>query len=134
MLRGVVMDIVAEPFKLGLVSNDVLPEPALPDAPFSAGPALRRNAMIVRLPTVAKQFDREVPLDPFPSGGEIRIAARKAPDAMNVVGQYDHRDCSEWRRNSNRPHHIAQKTDVGLAIEDSTAPVRDHREEIGLPG
>ena len=126
------MDVVAEALEILLVSDDVLPETALPHAAFAPARRVGESGLSFASLPFAKEPDRKIALYPFPSRWEIRIAARQAPDAMKVVGQHDHRNRSELKIFSNRPQDFAKKADVFLAVEDSPAPVRDRREEIGF--
>ena len=69
-----------------LIADCVLPESALPNSAF-AGTTFYSG--VVRL----IDAHRKLALQDFPSRREIVVAVRQAPQAMNVVGKNDHRDC-----------------------------------------
>ena len=83
MLDGVVMDIVAVPVEVLLISNPVLPEPSLPDATLSL------RAHRVRDVAVASSLipPGERGLDPFPPEREVGIVIGERPNAVQMVGK-----------------------------------------------
>ena len=67
---------------VGLVADQVLPEPALPDAAFVARDADSTEPFLFR------KRSRESSLYQSPARRKIMIARRQLPDGMQMVGQY----------------------------------------------
>ena len=68
---------------IGFVADQMLPEPALPDAAFVAGDANGAEPLPLR------QRPCEPALDQPPASGEIVIVRRQLPDRMQMIGRHD---------------------------------------------
>jgi len=68
-----------------LVTDQMLPESALPDAAFVAGNANGTE------PFLLWQRSREPALDQPPARGEIAITRRQLPDRMQMIREHDER-------------------------------------------
>lgn len=66
---------------VGVVANEMLPEPALPDVALAA--PLADNTQ----PFLFRQSSCKPGLDQAPSCGEVGVARRQRPDGMDVVGK-----------------------------------------------
>jgi hypothetical protein len=83
MLHRIYMAVFDVAGVIGIVTHQVLPESALPDAAFVA--SLTHGAE----PFLLRQGLRESHLDQAPACGKIRVVLRQRPDRVNVIRQDD---------------------------------------------
>lgn len=84
------MNVINVPLEIPVVANQVFPVSALPDAALASFYAARG-------PSVTGRYGARKPcLDQSPAGLVVRIAGRQSPDAVQVLGQDDHRVDFEW--------------------------------------
>ena len=81
VFHRVVVDIVDVVAVVGVVADQVLPIPALPDAALATSLTYGRS-MFSDGNLLAESF-----LDPPPAAGEITVARRERRDAVQVFGQ-----------------------------------------------
>jgi hypothetical protein len=92
----------------------MLPEPALPDAAFSALPSHDGQ------PFYRRQTAHEEELDQTPPHRKIVIARRQRPDGVQVLRQHDPGIDGERPGSPNTSNRVAQKVDA--LCQQSIAP------------
>ncbi len=75
---------------VGLIADQMLPEPALPDAAFAAPGTDGAQALLPR------QRFGEMRLDQPSAGGKVGVAGRQRPDGMEMVRKHHHGIDLEW--------------------------------------
>ena len=117
------------------VPDQVLPETALPDAPFTA------RATNFAQPLRPRYRLREHDLDQSPACRKIRVAFGQSPNRVNVVWQYDECIDVEWVPLACAASGLAQGLDLvsqkaAAAIKqvcrEEPAPTWDKRTTIGI--
>ena len=98
MLDGIDVTILHITRIVRVVSDQMFPEPALPDAALAARLPNRAAPLLLRT-----RF-REARLDEAPPGGEIGIFGRQTQDCMHVIRQDDHRFNIERELLTRRGH------------------------------
>ncbi len=83
VFHGVVMDVVHVSGQVGRIADRVFPEAPLPDASLAGALASFGQ------PFPSRDAAREGGFDQSPAGGEIGIAGRQCPDAVQVIRE-DH--------------------------------------------
>jgi len=84
VFHGVEMDVVAEDFEFFFVADRVFPESALPKAAFLVG--LTRGADGKCGSSQPEEVAGEFMFNDLPAKGEIPIAGRQGPQAMQMIG------------------------------------------------
>ena len=127
MLDRVVMDVVKVAFQVGLVADDVLPEPPLPNAAAAVVAAGVANRALPSAGGRPRQGKR--PLDARPPRGEIRVALGKGPDRVQGVGQQDERVDPKRRDGPARVDRPVQQRPGEVVAEEPRPPIGYEREE-----
>jgi hypothetical protein len=119
---------------IGLVADQMLPEPTLPDAAFAAGRADGTE------PFLFWQRPGKTALDEAPASREIAVAGRQRPDRMQVIWQDDERIDGEGMILPGRSDGLAQGGDMvdeqgppslqQIDCEEEEAPARNERAMI----
>ena len=115
MFHGVdvaIFDVVAI---VVIVPDQVLPETALPDAPFTARPTNPAS------PLGRRHRLGEDDLDQSPARRKIRVAFGQSPNRVNVVGQYDEGVDAKWMPLARAAGRLAQCRD--LVDQESAATI-----------
>ena len=121
------VDVVDVPAQIAFIADQVFPVPALPDAAFPSGHALRAT------PLLRWQAARKARLDLGPSVGIVSIAGRQSPYAMQVLGKHDNRQHLEGPHGMRGVECNAKVIDP-IHQQPTTTFQKIHREEIGAPG
>jgi len=121
----VVVDVVDVVAVVGVITYQVLPIPALPDAAFAT--PLSGGGSVLG----GRDLFAEVLLDPPPAAGEIAVAGRKGGDAMQMVGQ--NHPCIDAEMSPTGGVHDGVLEYVQFPDEQVIAASFEqvHREEIG---
>lgn len=128
MFNGIEMDVVAIAKTFALVADQVFPESALPNAAFAASPSIGTDRLV---PTArCQEYPGESKFDLGPADGEIRVALRKHPDAMQVIGQQYCGKDFDGVLSSYRLKCVAEDAAGGRFIEQRTPSIGDDGEEI----
>ena len=106
MLDRIDVDVIVVIVEIFLVHDRVFPEPALPDAAFTARDAAGAETFAFR------HGAREACLDQRPARRVIRIAFRQPPKAVQVVGQDDDRFNVERMARADVRECFAQRIDM----------------------
>jgi len=101
-----------------IIPDRVLPETALPDAPFAPMIGCRCNTT------------RACLLDFAPAPGEVGIAFRQLQDAVQMVWQDNDALHIEWSVAPDLAHRRAERVDRGLIAKDSLAAPCHQGKEI----
>ena len=80
VFHGIVMTIVEMSGVILFITDQVLPETALPDSPFPFRGTARIALFVSRKTTGKPGFDQS------PAGGEFRIVFRQRPDSVEMIG------------------------------------------------
>ena len=76
----------------------------------------------------------EAGLDQAPAGGEVDIAGRQRPDAVQVIGHHDDGVDLERARSANRSEGLAQHVDGLDRSQDGATAIGNDGEEEGAAG
>ena len=98
-----------------IVLDQVLPETALPDAPFTARPTNFAS------PLGRRYRLGEYDLDQSPARRKIRVAFRQRPNRVDVVGQYDECVDAKWMPLARAAGRFTQRLD--LVYEETAATI-----------
>jgi len=128
VLDRVVMNVIAMPSEISIVTNGMLPEPPVPDAAFPVPPARSRDRALDA--SGGRPSLREGLLHQGPTRREIRIFFREPPKAMQMVRQQHHREDVEGPRRPRLDERLAQKTASEIVAEEPPASMgHDGKEE-----
>jgi hypothetical protein len=98
-----------------IVLDQVLPEPALLDAPFTARPTNFASPLGHRYRL--GKYD----IDQSPARRKIRVAFRQSPNRVNVAGQYDECVDAKWMPLARAAGCLTQRLD--LVYEETAATI-----------
>jgi len=125
VLDRVVMNVIHMPLPIGFVPQVMLPEASLPDAPFPL--------CALRGPDAAhRDTGGEFAFDDHPSGGEIRIPLRQAPDGVQMIGQHHNGIDGKGLSRHAEPECVPQSLD--MIDQQGLSPFGDDREKIPRTG
>ena len=105
------------------ITDDVLPEPPLPDAPAAVS-AARVGDRAFRS-AGGDPFVGESLLDARPSRRKIRVPLRQRPDRVQVIGEQDERIDLERRDRAARVDRPAEQRAGEVVSEEPRSPVGD---------
>jgi hypothetical protein len=128
VLDRVEMQVIHAPLEIGIVSNLMFPEPALPNAAFT--PHCSRGAQ----PRVVLQGVRGLAAELFdhvPAQAIIAIVFGQRPDGVQVVGQQHPGIDAERMVCARACHRVTQGGAKPWLEQDVLALVRDDGEEEG---
>ncbi len=126
MLYRIEVDVGDVRREVRLIADQVLPIPALPDAPLAPGDAR------LRPPLLRGEAPRECGLDVAPSRRVVGIIGRQSPDAMQMFGQDHDRHDAEGARTPRFAKRLTQGHDV--PDQQRLLPLQQiHGEEAGCP-
>jgi hypothetical protein len=125
MLHRVVMDVVDVIAVVGVVPDQVLPIPALPDAAF-ATPMPCGRSMFGGWDLFGEGF-----LDPPPAAGEVAVTGRERRDAVQVLRK--NHPCIDPEASPTRSVDDGVLEEIQFSDEQIVAPPFEqvHREEVG---
>ena len=132
VLDGVVMDVVDVVDQVVLVADRMLPETLLPDAAFTMASSRLgdgRLAAPAREPELGEQH-----FDACPANGEVAVALRELPDAVQMLGQQDDRGDLERVTDLDLAHGGPQGSAGWCFQQDRASPLGYHREEEHASG
>ncbi len=128
MLHRIEMQVIHMTHVIPLIPNRMLPKSPLPDTPLATPRPYKRT------PFGFRKLPREPRLDQPPTIGEISIAGRQGPNAMQMIRQ--HHPAIDHKRPAatDIPHHRAQHIDMpDQSVVRETLQQID-REEITATG
>lgn len=128
MFQRAHMNIVHVPFKIAIITNEMLPIPSLPDAQFSGIAADFRQVF------GSRPVPRDLALQQTPEGAETAVAGRQGPDAMQMIRQHDPGTDPEPVTLPDVPDGLAQHVDFPHQQIIAPGLQQIHREEPGTAG
>lgn len=120
MLHRIEMQIIHMTRIIPLIADCMLPEAPLPDTPLAPRRAHKRT------PFGFRKLPREPRLDESPTIGEIGIAGRQGPDAMQMIRQHHPTIDHKRPATADIPYHRAQQIDM-----PDQSIVRETLQQIG---
>jgi hypothetical protein len=122
MFDGIEVNIIGMALEVPFIANDMFPEPPLPDSALALLLSARRQ------PFACGNSAREARLDSLPAAGEVRIAQRQRPEAVQMIGQHDDGVDRKGSVPANNGEGGAKFTDV-LGQQPAAAFEQRDREE-----